>query len=142
MSSVNKAILIGHLGADPEMRYSPSGDAIANIRLATSETWKDKDGVKQSKTEWHRVVFFGKLAEIVGQYLRKGSLAYVDGKIQTRKWRDKEGQDRYSTEIVADCMQLLGGRGGDGNKAADDNAVPPIKTAPGGFDDMQSDIPF
>src|SRR5689334_21843262 len=110
MASVNKVILIGNLGADPETRYLPSGDAVTNIRIATTDTWKDKSGEKQEHTEWHRVAFFGKTAEIAGEYLKKGSPVYVEGRIRTRKWQDKEGQERYSTEIVADRMQLLGGR--------------------------------
>src|SRR5688572_10692301 len=111
MASVNKVILIGNLGADPETRYLPSGDAVTNIRIATSEAWKDKGGERQEHTEWHRIAFFGKQAEIAGEYLKKGSPVYVEGRIRTRKWQDKDGQDRYSTEIVADRMQLLGGRG-------------------------------
>ena len=108
---VNKAILVGHLGKDPEVRYAPSGKAIANITVATSEQWKDKNtGEKQEKTEWHRVVAFGRLAEIMGEYLRKGAQVYIEGKIQTRKWQDKEGADRYTTEIVANEMQMLGSR--------------------------------
>src|SRR6476661_648217 len=114
MASVNKVILIGNLGADPETRYLPSGDAVTNIRIATTDSWKDKSGEKQEHTEWHRVAFFGKTAEIAGEYLKKGSPVYIEGRIRTRKWQDKEGQDRYSTEIVADRMQLLGGRGGGG----------------------------
>src|SRR3972149_5589738 len=114
--SVNKVILLGNLGKDPEVRYMTSGEAMATITLATSETWKDKSGEKQEKTEWHRVVFFGKLAEIAGEYLKKGRQVYVEGKLQTRKWQDKEGQERYTTEIVADEMQMLGRReeGGGG----------------------------
>ena len=113
MASVNKVILIGNLGADPETRYLPSGDAVTNIRIATSEKWKDKSGEQQEHTEWHRIAFFGKLAEIAGEYLKKGSPVYVEGRIRTRKWQDKEsGQDKYSSEIVADRMQLLGSRGG------------------------------
>ncbi|MDA8416143.1 MAG: single-stranded DNA-binding protein [Betaproteobacteria bacterium] len=116
MASVNKVILVGNLGRDPEVRYMPDGGAIANITMATTENWKDKSGVKQEKTEWHRVSFFGKTAEIVGQYLKKGSQIYVEGRLQTRKWQDKEtGQDRYTTEIVADRMQMLGGRAGGGD---------------------------
>ena len=112
---VNKVILIGNLGKDPEMRYSPNGGAVANITIATSESWKDKtSGEKQEKTEWHRVVFFGRLAEIVGEYLKKGSQIYVEGRLQTRKWQDKEGKDRYTTEIVANEMQMLGSREGRG----------------------------
>ena len=115
MASVNKVILVGNLGRDPEVRYMPDGSAIANISVATTDTWKDKSGVKQEKTEWHRVSFFGKTAEIAGQYLKKGSQVYLEGRIQTRKWQDKEtGQDRYSTEIVGDRMQMLGGRTGGG----------------------------
>jgi single-strand DNA-binding protein len=110
MASVNKAILVGNLGKDPEVRYMPSGEAIANITLATTDTWKDKSGEKQERTEWHRVSFFGRQAEVVGEYLKKGSQIYVEGRIQTRKWQDKEGQDRYTTEIVADRMQMLGGK--------------------------------
>jgi len=115
---VNKVILVGNLGQDPEVRYTPGGAAITNISIATSESWKDKNtGQMQDKTEWHRVVFFGKLAEIAGEYLHKGSQVYVEGKLQTRKWQDKQGQDRYSTEVVVDSftgvMQMLGGRGGD-----------------------------
>jgi single-strand DNA-binding protein len=112
MASVNKVILVGNLGAEPEMRNLPNGDAVANIRLATTDTWKDKNGEKQERTEWHRVAFFGKLAEIAGEYLKKGSQVYVEGRIQTRKWQDKDGQDRYTMEIVADRMQMLGSRGG------------------------------
>ena len=111
MASINKVILIGNLGADPEMRTMPNGDAVANIRLATTESWKDKaTGEKKELTEWHRVVFYRKLAEIVGQYLKKGAAMYVEGRIRTRKWQDKEGQERYTTEIEANEMQMLGGR--------------------------------
>ncbi|AEY00571.1 single-strand binding protein [Oceanimonas sp. GK1] len=111
---INKVILIGHLGQDPEVRYMPNGNAVANITLATSETWRDKQsGEQRERTEWHRVVFFGKLAEIAGEYLRKGSQVYVEGRLQTRKWQDQGGQDRYTTEVVVDqggTMQMLGGR--------------------------------
>jgi len=155
MASVNKVILIGNLGADPETRYLPSGDAVTNIRIATTDTWKDKSGEKQEHTEWHRIAFFGKTAEIAGEYLKKGSPVYVEGRIRTRKWQDKEGQDRYSTEIVADRMQLLGGRGG----GTETMAREPVgagagaggggggggKAAPkkgGAFDEMDDDIPF
>lgn len=111
MSSLNKAMIIGHLGRDPETRHAASGDAITSITIATSEQWRDKTtGEKKEQTEWHKVVFYRKLAEIAGQYLKKGSLVYIEGKIQTRKWTDKEGQDRYTTEIVADTMQMLGSR--------------------------------
>ncbi|CAN7508969.1 single-stranded DNA-binding protein [Trinickia sp. LjRoot230] len=115
MASVNKVILVGNLGADPEVRYLPSGDAIANIRLATTDRYKDKtSGEMKENTEWHRVVFFGRLAEIVNEYLKKGSAVYIEGRIRTRKWQGQDGQDRYSTEIVAEQMQMLGGRGGAG----------------------------
>ncbi|HNT64137.1 MAG TPA: single-stranded DNA-binding protein, partial [Candidatus Desulfobacillus denitrificans] len=115
MASVNKVILVGNLGADPETRYAPSGDAICNIRLATTDTWKDKaTGEKKEATEWHRVSFYGRLAEIAGQYLKKGSQVYIEGSLRTRKWQDKEGQDRYTTEIRAEQMQMLGSRQGSG----------------------------
>jgi single-strand DNA-binding protein len=149
MASVNKVILIGNLGADPEVRYLPSGDAVTNIRLATSETWKDKNGEKQERTEWHRVAFFGKLAEIAGEYLKKGSQVYVEGSLRTRKWQDKEGQDRYTTEIVAERMQMLGPRGGGAFEATDreSTGAPPsparAKASSGSsFDDFEDDIPF
>lgn len=119
MASLNKVILIGNCGKDPEVRYAPSGDAIANVTLATTETWKDKQsGEKREQTEWHRVVFFGRLAEVVGQYVKKGSQLYVEGRLQTRKWQDKDGQDRYTTEIRADEMKMLSGRsaGQDGGQ--------------------------
>src|SRR6201991_3466641 len=113
MASVNKVILVGNLGADPEVRYLPSGDAVANIRLATTDRFKDKTSNEfKELTEWHRVAFFGRLAEIVNEYLKKGSSVYIEGRIRTRKWTDQSGQERYSTEIVADQMQMLGGRGG------------------------------
>ena len=140
MASINKVILVGHLGADPELRYLPSGDAVANLRLATSDTWKDKDGNKQEATEWHRVSFFGRQAEVCGQYLKKGSLIYVEGAIRTRKWQDKDGQDRYSTEIRGDRMQMLGGRqaADTGPAAPAGPAAPPAAAPSGGFED----IPF
>ena len=145
MASVNKVILIGNLGADPEVRYMPSCDAITNIRLATTDTWKDKNGEKQERTEWHRVAFFSKLAEIAGEYLKKGSQVYIEGRLQTRKWQDKDGQDRYTTEIVADRMQMLGGRGGGNSfevvdKPAGGGAKPP--KGGGDFDNFEDDIPF
>jgi len=114
---VNKVILVGNLGQDPEVRYMPNGNAVANITVATSESWKDQQGQQQERTEWHRVVLFGKLAEITGEYLRKGSQVYLEGKLQTRKWKDQSGQDRYSTEVVIDqsgSMQMLGSRGQGG----------------------------
>ena len=142
MASVNKVILVGNLGRDPEVRYMPSGDAIANISVATTDSWKDKNGEKQERTEWHRVSFFGKLAEIVGEYLKKGSQVYVEGRLQTRKWTDKEGQDKYTTEIVADRMQMLGGK----NKEQEDRQTKPEPSAepePGSdFADMPDDVPF
>ena len=118
---INKVILIGNLGDDPEVRYTQGGSAVANIRLATSESWKDKEsGEKQERTEWHRVVFFGRLAEIVAEYLKKGSQVYVEGSIRTNKWQDKEGKDRYTTEIIANEMQMLGGRGGGSRSGSAD----------------------
>ncbi len=148
MASVNKVILIGNLGADPETRYLPSGDAVTNIRIATTETWKDKGGEKQEHTEWHRIAFFGKQAEIAGEYLKKGSPVYVEGRIRTRKWQDKDGQDRYSTEIVADRMQLLGSRGGGAESVArEPAAVAGTPTKPAvrrdeSWKSMEDDIPF
>jgi single-strand DNA-binding protein len=158
MASVNKVILIGNLGRDPETRYMPDGGAITNISIATTETWKDKNGDKQEKTEWHRVAFFGKLAEIAGEYLKKGSQVYVEGRLQTRKWQDKDGQDKYTTEIVANAMQMLGSRQGMGGNAPDmgdrdsgggssQRAAPSGKPAAAGkaggkFDDFEDDIPF
>lgn len=164
MASINKVILIGNLGRDPETRYSADGAAITNITLATTDSWKDKaTGEKKEQTEWHRVVFFNRLAEIAGEYLRKGRPVYVEGKLRTRKWTDKEGQERYTTEIVADQMQLLGGREGGGAPMPDDggpsasaprSAAPAARTGasaakpapggkgPGGFDEMDDDIPF
>jgi single-strand DNA-binding protein len=152
MASVNKVILIGNLGRDPETRYLPSGDAVTNISIATSEKWKDKGGEQQEHTEWHRIAFFGKLAEIAGEYLKKGSPVYVEGRIRTRKWQDKEsGQDRYSTEIVADRMQLLGSRGGGAESMSKEPAAataggakprPEQQKKGGAFDTMDDDIPF
>ena len=110
MASVNKAILIGSLGKDPGVRYMPNGEAVANFSIATSESWKDKSGAKQERTEWHNIVAYRKLAEIIGEYLKKGAPVYIEGRIQTRKWQDKEGNDRYTTEIIADQMQMLGSR--------------------------------
>ncbi len=114
---VNKVILVGHLGADPEVRYTQSGSSVANLRIATSERWKDKQsGEPQERTEWHRVVLFGKLGEIAEQYLKKGSQVYIEGRLQTRKWQGQDGQDRYSTEVVGSDMQMLGGRGASGGR--------------------------
>ncbi len=145
---VNKVILIGHLGRDAEVRYSPNGQAIANITLATSESWKDKNtGERQERTEWHRVVFFGRLAEIAGEYLKKGMQIYVGGRLQTRKWQDKDGNDRYTTEIVAADMQMLGSRSGAGapDEAAETESASPPASARGtrdGAEDFDDDIPF
>ena len=157
---INKVILIGNLGRDPEVRYTPSGAAVANITIATSESWKDKStGEQQERTEWHRVVFFQRLAEIVGEYLKKGSKVYVEGRLQTRKWQDQSGNDRYTTEIVANEMQMLDSRGGGGGGSgfADDpgfdESAPEVsgskkeenesKEAPAGaYDDFDDDIPF
>jgi single-strand DNA-binding protein len=143
MASLNKVLLIGNLGRDPETRYMPDGGAVTNVSIATTETWKDKNGDKQEKTEWHRVAFFGKLAEIAGEYLKKGSQCYVEGRLQTRKWQDKDGQDKYSTEVVADRMQMLGGRGerGEAPPQREAAAAPGAKPA-GKFEDFESDIPF
>lgn len=152
---VNKVILVGNLGADPETRYTAGGAAITNIRIATSESWKDKQtGENQERTEWHRVVFFGRLAEIAGEYLRKGSQVYIEGKLRTNKWQDQNGQDRFSTDIVANEMQMLGGREGGGvarppqqqssgfrdNKPAQPQQPEPVPAADDGFTD--DDIPF
>lgn len=119
MAGVNKVIILGHLGKDPEMRYQPNGGAIANFNIATSETYKDKDGNKQEKTEWHRIVLFGRTAEVAGEYLRKGGMAYIEGRLQTRKWTDKDGQERYTTEIVGDRLQLVGSRNDGGGRSDD-----------------------
>ena len=148
---VNKVILIGNLGNDPEIRYTASGAAVANISLATAESWRDKEsGEQQERTEWHRIVFFGRLAEIVGEYLKKGSQIYVEGRLQTRKWQDKEGNDRYSTEIVANEMQMLGSRGGSGGSSsasyeqpASKNESAPAKSSNKSTEDeFDDDIPF
>ncbi len=172
MASVNKVIVIGNLGRDPEVRYTPSGAAVCNVSVATTRNWKNKDsGDKQEETEWHRVVFYDRLAEIAGEYLKKGRPVYVEGRLKTRKWQDKEGRDTYTTEIIAEQMQLLGGREGmgggddggsrssygrDGRDADEGSAAAPAprpasrpaapKPAPQksstGFDDMDDDIPF
>lgn len=160
MASVNKVILVGHLGKDPETRYMPNGDAITNATLATSESWKDKQtGEKKEQTEWHRLVFYRKLAEIAGKYLRKGSMIYIEGSLKTRKWQDKDGQDRYTTEITVNEMTMLGGRGdagggqssgepqqrqqqqrpqGNGGGQQQRQSAPQSR----GFDDFEDDIPF
>lgn len=156
MASVNKVILVGNLGRDPETRYAPNGDAICNISVATTDSWKDKQtGEKKEQTEWHRVSFYGRLAEVVGQYLKKGSPVYVEGSLRTRKWQDKDGQDRYTTEIRADSMQMLGGRPSGGDAGGDRDQRPPAReadrprqaptppaSASGGFGGMDDDIPF
>ncbi len=145
MASVNKAIIVGNLGKDPEVRYLPDGNAVTNISVATTETWKDKSGEKQEKTEWHRISFFGKLAEIAGEYLKKGSQVYIEGRIQTRKWQDNDGNDRYTTEIVADRMQMLGSRqdgGGQSRPASQENRQRPTAPQGAGFEDFSDDIPF
>ena len=151
MASVNKVIIVGNLGRDPETRYMPDGAAITNVSIATSFQWNDKaSGEKKEETEWHRVVFRGKLAEVAGEYLKKGSQVYVEGRLRTRKWQDKDGQDKYTTEIIADRMQMLGSRAGAGeprgepsmeSKAAEPRPAAAKKPA-GKFDDMEDDIPF
>jgi single-strand DNA-binding protein len=142
MKGVNKAIIVGNLGQDPDIRYTASGAAIANISIATSESWKDKEsGKQQEKTEWHRVVFFGKLAEIVAEYLKKGSQVYVEGKLQTRKWQDKDGNDKYTTEIVANEMQMLGGRAASVEPSAHDKAKAD-GYAPEKKEFVDDDVPF
>jgi single-strand DNA-binding protein len=159
MASVNKVIIVGNLGADPETRYTPGGDAVTNIRVATTDKWKDKaSGEMKEATEWHRISFFGRLAEVAGEYLKKGSQVYVEGSLRTRKWQDKDGQDRYSTDIRGDVMQMLGRREGGGAPREDSpprggearggeakgggDAKPAQKKPAGKFDDMEDDIPF
>ena len=156
--SVNKVILVGRLGKDPETRYMPNGEAVTNCTLATSENWKDKAGEKQEKTEWHNLTFYRRLAEIAGEYLKKGSMIYVEGKLATRKWQDKEGKDRYTTDIIVNEMQMLSSKSGSrGNfevvdsgassapaasaPAAKKPAAAPAKSG-GGFDNFDDDIPF
>jgi len=161
MASVNKVILIGNLGRDPEVRYTPNGSAVCNISLATTRNWKNKEsGEKQEETEWHRVVFYDRLAEIAGEYLKKGRPVFVEGRLKTRKWTDKDGVEKYTTEIIATEMQLLGGRegmgGGDQEGGGYRGEAPEGRSAPAarapaqkpaaksstGFDDMDDDIPF
>jgi single-strand DNA-binding protein len=161
MASVNKVILIGNLGRDPETRYTTGGDAVTNLRIATTETWKDKSGEKQEKTEWHTVVLFGRQAEIAGEYLKKGRPVYIEGRLQTRKYTDKEGVEKYATEIVGDRMQLLGSREGSGAGGGDvefSGGTPPARRESSGgggaaksggasapkknVDDFDDDIPF
>ena len=168
MASVNKVILVGNLGRDPEVRYMPNGEAVCNFSIATTENWKDKSGVKQEKTEWHNIVMYRKLAEIAGEYLKKGRPVYVEGRLQTRKW-EKDGVTRYTTEIIADNMQMLGSKGDGGSSGAsydggmDQGAAPEdmnqaparqssaqqapaaqgaAKSGGGNFDDFEDDIPF
>src|SRR5450830_289437 len=161
MASVNKVIIVGNLGRDPETRYMPNGEAVTNVAVATTESWKDKNsGEKKELTEWHRITFYRKLAEIAGQYLKKGSQVYVEGRLQTRKWTDKDGVEKYTTEIIADTMQMLGSRQGMGGGASmDDGGGAPARQSSGGggggaarapaaarpapnFSDMDDDIPF
>jgi single-strand DNA-binding protein len=166
MASVNKVILVGNLGRDPETRYMPNGEAVTNVTIATSDNWTDKtSGEKKEATEWHRVTFYRRLAEVAGEYLKKGSSIYVEGKLRTRKWQDKDGQDRYTTEIIADVMQMLGGKGGGGGggsapmddapsyagrsegsaqrePAARASKPAAAKKPASTFEDMDDDIPF
>jgi len=152
---INKVILVGNMGNDPEVRYTPAGAAVTTISVATTENWKDKEGNKQEKTEWHRVVFFSRLAEIAGEYLRKGSQVYIEGKLRTNKWQDKDGNDRYTTEILANEMQMLGGRGGDSGQGGFSGGGQSMPSAPKAnnnqqqnnnpapnFDDFDDEIPF
>jgi single-strand DNA-binding protein len=142
---VNKVILVGNLGRDPEIRYMPNGNAVANVTLATTESWKDKQtGEQQERTEWHRIVMFRRLAEIAGEYLKKGSQVYIEGKLQTRKWQDNSGNDRYTTEVVANEMQMLGGRGGGSGAYAGEPAPAAAEpaAAASGAGDFDDDIPF
>lgn len=142
---INKVILIGNLGSDPEMRYMPSGGAVANLSIATNESWKDKStGENQERTEWHRVVFFNRLAEIAGEYLRKGGKVYIEGSLRTRKWQDKSGQDRYTTEIVGSEMQMLDSRGEGANfdQSPAGQSAPAPAVAPAGDQSFEDDIPF
>ena len=160
MASVNKVILIGNLGRDPEVRYTPSGSAVCNLRIATTRTWKSRDtGERQEETEWHSVVLYDRQAEVAGEYLTKGRAVYIEGRLKTRKWQDKDGNDRYTTEVVADEMKMLGGRegmggdeggGGGGGYAREERSAPAAKPPASkpaakpatGFDDMDDDIPF
>ena len=140
---VNKVILVGNLGNDPDTRYMPSGSAVTNLSVATNESWKDKEtGEQKDRTEWHKVAMFGRLAEIAAEYLRKGSQVYIEGKLRTRKWQDKDGNDRWTTEIIADEMQMLGGRMDSGAPAMNDPPPPSAPPPKGGSDDFDDDIPF
>lgn len=141
---VNKVIIVGNLGSDPDTRYMPSGSAVTNLSIATSESWKDKQsGEQKERTEWHKIAMFGRLAEIAAEYLRKGSQVYIEGKLRTRKWQDKDGKDRWTTEIVADEMQMLGARSGAGapamNESQGSSAPPPAAAS---ADEFEDDIPF
>ena len=154
MASINKVIIIGNLGRDPEVRYTPSGAAVCNLRIATTRNWKSRDsGERQEETEWHSVVLYDRQAEVAGEYLKKGRPVYIEGRLKTRKWQDKDGKDHYTTEIVAESMQLLGGRDakpeGREGEAASPAPAPRRQQAPApaprtstGFDDMDDDIPF
>jgi len=144
---INKVILVGNLGGDPETRYMPSGSAVTNITVATNESWKDKQtGEQKDRTEWHKVAMFNRLAEIAAEYLRKGSQVYIEGKLRTRKWQDKSSQDRWTTEVIADEMQMLGGRGGSGGGSApmssSSDSAPSSAPPKPGPDDFDDDIPF
>lgn len=140
MPSVNKVILMGHLGGDPELRYLPDGSPVASFSIATNETWKDKNGEKQERTEWHRCQAWGRLAEIAGEYLKKGAPVYLEGKIRTRKWQDKSGQDRYTTEIVVERLQMLGGKRDETESV--EGEKPQETKSQSAFDDFEDDIPF
>jgi single-strand DNA-binding protein len=163
MASVNKVILMGNLGKDPEVRFMPNGDAVCNFSIATTDNWKDKNGEKQERTEWHNIVMYRKLAEIAGEYLKKGRPVFIEGRLQTRKWQTKEGQDRYTTEIIAESMQMLGGRDSGGGSSSGSSNAPsqpasqgnddfnqapqrtsgaPQAAAATNFDDFEDDIPF
>jgi len=146
---INKVIIVGNLGNDPETRYMPSGSAVTNLTVATNESWKDKaTGEQKDRTEWHKVAMFNRLAEIAAEYLRKGSQVYIEGKLRTRKWQDKSGQDRWTTEIIADEMQMLGGRGGAGGgggsapMSSGQDSAPSSAPPQAGPDDFDDDIPF
>jgi single-strand DNA-binding protein len=157
MPSVNKVILMGNLGRDPEVRFMPNGDAVCNFSIATTDSWKDKAGERQEKTEWHNIVMYRRLAEIAGEYLKKGRPVYLEGRLQTRKWQTKEGQDRYTTEVIADSMQMLGGRDGAPAQESQSSSKPeardefdqtPSRNNQSGssnsssFDEFEDDIPF
>ena len=163
MASVNKVILMGNLGKDPEVRFMPNGDAVCNFSIATTDNWKDKNGEKQERTEWHNIVMYRKLAEIAGEYLKKGRPVFIEGRLQTRTWQTKEGQDRYTTEIIAESMQMLGGRDSGGSSSSGSSSAPSQTASQGNdefnqapqrtsgaapaaaatnFDDFEDDIPF